>query len=165
MLETLEYLKHETNVWFEITTLLIPGENDSVIEIEAESAWVMDRLGPDVPLHFTAFHPDWKLTNALPTPPATLRMARRIAMNAGIRYVYTGNVHDPAGQATHCHACDAVLIGRDQYDVMAWNLSSDGRCAKCGTRCDGVFEATAGRWGPRRQPVRLRAFEPEPLAS
>jgi pyruvate formate lyase activating enzyme len=164
VLETLEYLKHETNVWFEITTLLIPGENDSASEIEAESAWVIDHLGPDVPLHFTAFHPDWKLTDRPSTPPQTLRMARRIAMNAGFNYVYTGNVHDPAGQATHCHACGAVLIGRDWYDIMAWQLSSDGRCARCGTRCHGVFETVAGQWGPRRQPVRLRAFEPEPMA-
>jgi pyruvate formate lyase activating enzyme len=163
VLETLEYLKHETDVWFEITTLLIPGENDSAAEIEAECAWVIDRLGPDVPLHFTAFHPDWKLMDALPTPAETLRMARRIAMNAGIRYVYTGNVHDPLGQATHCHACGTVLIGRDQYDITAWNLSADGRCAVCDTRCHGVFEAAAGRWGQRRQPVRLRRSEPEPV--
>jgi len=165
VLETLEYLKHETNVWFEITTLLIPGENDSAVEIEAESAWMMDRLGPDVPLHFTAFHPDWKLRDALPTTPATLRMARRIAMKTGIRYVYTGNVHDPVGQATYCHACHAVLIGRDRYDVTVRNLSSDGRCGKCGTRCHGVFEPVAGRWGRHLQPVRLRASEPEALAS
>ena len=164
VLETLEYLKHETNVWFEITTLLIPGENDSAAEIEAQSTWVMDRLGPDVPLHFTAFHPDWKMTDRPPTPPQTLRMARWIAMNAGLRYVYTGNVHDPAGQATHCHGCGALLIGRDWYDITAWHLSADGRCAKCGTPCPGVFEATAGQWGPRRQPVRLRASEPELLA-
>jgi pyruvate formate lyase activating enzyme len=159
VLETLEYLKHETNVWFEITTLLIPGENDSRDEIEAESAWVMDRLGPDVPLHFTAFHPDWKLMDRPPTPPQTLRMARQIARNAGLRYVYTGNVHDPAGQTTHCHACGTVLIGRDWYDITAWHLSTDGRCAVCGTRCQGVFEAIAGQWGPRRQSVRLRASE------
>jgi pyruvate formate lyase activating enzyme len=130
-----------------------PGENDSAVEIEAESAWVMDRLGPDVPLHFTAFHPDWKLMDALPTPAKTLRMARRIAMNVGIHYVYTGNVHDPVGQSTHCHAYSAVLIGRDQYAVTAWNLSADGRCAECDTRCPGVFGAMAGRWGRRRQPV------------
>ena len=165
VLETLEYLKHETDVWFEITTLLIPGENDSAAEIEAECAWVIDRLGPDVPLHFSAFHPDWKLMDALPTPGETLHIARRIAMNAGIRYVYTGNVHDPVGQTTHCHACGAVLIGRDQYDVTAWNLSADGRCAECDTRCHGVFEAMAGRWGRRRQPVRLRRSEPESLVS
>src|SRR4249920_3604111 len=94
-------------------------------EIEAESAWVMDRLGPDVPLHFTAFHPDWKLTDVLPTPAKTLRMARQIAMNTGIQYVYTGNVHDPAGQATHCHACGAMVIGRDGYDITSWKLSAD----------------------------------------
>jgi len=164
VLETLEYLKHETKVWFEITTLLIPGENDSAAEIEAESAWIMDRLGPDVPLHFTAFHPDWKLVDALPTPAKTLRMARQIAMNAGIHYVYTGNVYDPVGQATHCHACGAVLIGRDQYDVTAWHLAADGRCAECGTPCHGVFETKAGQWGRRRQPLRLRRSEPEPQA-
>ena len=164
VLETLEYLKHETNVWFEITTLLIPGENDSAAEIEAESAWMMDQLGPDVPLHFTAFHPDWKMTDRPPTPPQTLRMARQIAMNAGLHYVYTGNVHDPAGQTTHCHGCGAVLIGRDWYDITAWNLSADGRCAACG-RAATVCLKHGGRWGPRRQPVRLRAFAAEPMAS
>ncbi|MGB7456420.1 MAG: AmmeMemoRadiSam system radical SAM enzyme, partial [Pseudolabrys sp.] len=163
VLETLEYLKHETNVWFEITTLLIPGENDSAAEIEAESAWVMDRLGPDVPLHLTAFHPDWKLMDSPPTPPQTLRAARRIAMNAGLRYVYTGNIHDPAGQSTHCHGCGALLIGRDWYDITAWHLAEDGRCVACGTRCHGVFEAIAGRWGRRRQPLQLRASEPVPV--
>jgi hypothetical protein len=164
VLETLEYLKHETNVWFEITTLLIPGENDSPGEIEAESAWVMDRLGPDLPMHFTAFHPDWKLMDHPPTPPQTLRTARRIATNAGLRYIYTGNVHGPAGQATHCHACGSVLIGRDWYNIAAWHLSADGCCAKCGTRCHGVFEAIAGQWGRQRQPMRLRAARPELFA-
>jgi pyruvate formate lyase activating enzyme len=159
VLETLEYLKHETNVWFEITTLLIPGENDSLAEIEAESAWVMDRLGPDVPLHFTAFHPDWKLRDVPATPPETLRMARRIAMDAGVRYAYTGNIHDPAGQGTYCHGCGSLLIGRDWYEITAWNLSADGSCAECGTRCHGVFEPNAGRWGRRRRPVVLRAVE------
>jgi pyruvate formate lyase activating enzyme len=157
VLETLEYLKHETNVWFDITTVLIPGENDSAAEIEAESAWVMDRLGPDVPLHLTAFHPDWKLTDTPPTPPQTLRVARRIAMDAGIRYVYTGNIYDPAGQTIHCHACGSVLVGQDGYDITAWNLSADGGCTKCGARCKGVFEALAGRWGRRYQVVRPRA--------
>src|ERR1700752_2029184 len=97
VLETLEYLKRETNVWFEITTLLIPGENDSAAEVEAERAWVIDRLGPDVPVHRTAFHPDWKLTDRPRPPPGRLREARRIATNAGLCYVYTGNIHDPAG--------------------------------------------------------------------
>jgi pyruvate formate lyase activating enzyme len=160
VLETLEYLKHETNVWLEITTLLIPGENDSPDEVEAESAWVRDRLGSDVPLHFTAFHPDWKLMDNRPTPPQTLRMARRIAMTEGLRYVYTGNIHDPNGQATYCHACGALLIGRDGYEITAWHLTADGRCAGCGEHCQGVFEAAAGQWGPRRQAMTLRASEP-----
>jgi pyruvate formate lyase activating enzyme len=161
VLETLEYLKHETNVWFEITTLLILGENDSAIEIEAQSAWVMDHLGPDVPLHFTAFHPDWKMRDVPPTPPGTLKRARKIAMNAGIHYVYTGNIHDPAGQAIYCFACGAVLIGRDWYDMTAWNLSADGRCVNCGARCHGVFESKVGRWGRRRKPLTIRGSEQE----
>jgi pyruvate formate lyase activating enzyme len=161
VLETLEYLKQETNVWFEITTLFIPGKNDSVEEISAQSAWMMDRLGPDVPLHFTAFHPDWKLTDCPPTPPRTLRMARQIALDAGLHYVYTGNVHDPAGQTTYCSGCGAVLVGRDWYDITGWHLDVDGRCAACGTRCHGVFEAAAGRWGARRQPITMRRSEPQ----
>ena len=156
MLETLEYLKHETNVWFEITTLLIPGENDSPAEIEALSRWVMERLGPDVPLHFTAFHPDWKMLDKPPTPPATLRTARRIAQEIGLDYVFTGNVHDPAGQSTYCHACQAMLIGRDWYDLTAWNLTADGRCGACGAACAGVFDGAPGRWGRRRRPITLR---------
>jgi pyruvate formate lyase activating enzyme len=106
----------------------------------------MDRLGPDVPLYFMAFHPDWKLTNHPPTPPETLRAARRIAINAGLRYVYTGNVHDPAGQSTYCPSCGSVLIGRDWCDITAWHLSDEGCCAECGMRCHGVFEKMAGRW-------------------
>jgi len=156
VLETLDYLKHETKVWFEITTLLIPGENDSRAEIEAECDWLISHLGPDVPLHFTAFHPDWKMTDYPPTPPATLRMARQIARRVGLRYVYTGNIHDPDGQSTFCHGCGALLVGRDWYDITGWHLSPEGRCVACGTRCHGVFEATAGRWGARRLPLTLR---------
>jgi pyruvate formate lyase activating enzyme len=155
VLDTLEYLKHETKVWLEITTLLIPGENDSPAEIEAESRWLMDHLGPDVPLHFTAFHPDWKMMDRPPTPATTVRMARQIAREIGLRYVYTGNIHDPAGQSTLCHRCGAVLIGRDWYEIAAWHLSADGRCVACGTPCHGVFTAKPGGWGRRRQPVRL----------
>jgi pyruvate formate lyase activating enzyme len=158
VLETLEYLEHETDVWFEITTLLIPGENDAPAEIEAESRWVMEHLGPDVPLHFSAFHPDWKMLDTPPTPPRTLRAARRIAMEAGIRYAYTGNIHDPAGQSTYCQACDATLVGRDWYDLTAWHLSTDGRCVECGTACAGVFETAHGHWGRRRQSVRVQAL-------
>jgi pyruvate formate lyase activating enzyme len=155
VLESLEYLKHETDVWLEITTLLIPGENDSEKEIDALSRWVVDHLGPDVPLHFTAFHPDYKMMDTPATPPGTLTRARDIAMGQGVRYCYTGNVHDEAGQSTYCHACGERVIGRDWYVITAWNLDEGGSCRSCGTRCSGVFEATHGTWGPRRLPVRL----------
>ena len=164
VLETLEYLKHETNVWFEVTTLLIPGENDSPAEIEAESQWVMEHLGPDVPLHFTAFHPDWKMLDTPHTPPATLRIAREIGRKAGLRYVYTGNIHDPAGQSTYCHACEAPLIGRDWYDLTGWGLTADGRCIECGAPCAGVFEHAHGHWGRRRQAVQVRPVAVEQSA-
>jgi pyruvate formate lyase activating enzyme len=158
VLETLEYLEHETDVWFEITTLLIPGENDSPGEIEAQCRWLMEHLGPDVPLHFSAFHPDWKMTATPATPPQTLSTARRIAMQAGLRYVYTGNIHDPAGQSTYCHGCGATLIGRDWYDLTAWNLAAGGHCAECGTPCVGVFDDGHGHWGRRRRSLSLQAF-------
>jgi len=158
VLDTLTYLKHETNVWFEITTLLIPGENDSEKEIEELTQWVMTHLGPDVPLHFTAFHPDFKMLDKPPTPPPTLTMARRIAVKNGIRYAYTGNVHDEEGGSTYCHQCGSRLIGRDWYVITAWNLSDDGRCKICGTACAGVFDGPPGRWGAKRLPVRLKDF-------
>ena len=157
VLDTLAYLKQETNVWFEITTLLIPGENNSPAEIEALSRWVMERLGPDIPLHFTAFHPDWKMLDKPATPASTLRLARRIARDAGLRYVFTGNTHDEEGQSTYCHSCEARLIGRDWYDLTLWNLTGDGRCDACGTPCAGVFEGPPGTWGRRRHPLRVRA--------
>ena len=158
VLDTLTYLKHETSVWFEITTLLIPGENDSEKEIEELTQWVMTHLGPDVPLHFTAFHPDFKMLDKPPTPPPTLTMARRIAVKNGIRYAYTGNVHDEEGGSTYCHQCGSRLIGRDWYVMTAWNLSDDGRCKICGTACAGVFDGPPGRWGAKRLPVRLKDF-------
>jgi pyruvate formate lyase activating enzyme len=158
VLDTLTYLKHETNVWFEITTLLIPGENDSEKEIEELTQWVMTHLGPDVPLHFTAFHPDFKMLDKPPTPPPTLTMARRIAVKNGIRYAYTGNVHDEEGGSTYCHQCGSKLIGRDWYVMTAWNLTDDGRCKVCGAACAGVFDGPPGRWGAKRLPVRLKDF-------
>jgi pyruvate formate lyase activating enzyme len=156
VLDTLEYLVYETDVWVEVTTLLIPGLNDSDEEIDAETRWIADRLGVDVPLHFTAFHPDWKMLDRPHTPPATLARAREIALRNGLRYVYTGNVHDRAGQSTYCHACDALLVERDWYELGAWNLR-DGRCRSCGQPCAGVFEERPGSWGSRRRPVRLAA--------
>jgi len=155
VLETLAYLKHETPVWLEITTLLIPGENDSPAEIEGLSAWVLEHLGPDVPLHFTAFHPDWKMLDKPPTPAATLRIARSIARGLGLRYVYTGNIDDEATQSTYCHACNAQIIGRRWYDITAWNLTADGRCKGCGTRCAGIFDGPPGDWGTRRTPIAI----------
>jgi pyruvate formate lyase activating enzyme len=152
VLETLAYLKH-TDVWFEITTLLIPGENDTPTEIEALSRWILRHLGPEVPLHFTAFHPDWKMLETPATPAATLSMARGVAQGVGLRYVFTGNTHDPEGQSTYCHACGAVLIGRDWYDLSTWNLTEDGNCGRCGTPCPGVFEEAPGNWGRRQRPV------------
>ncbi|MHB8897585.1 MAG: AmmeMemoRadiSam system radical SAM enzyme, partial [Thermoguttaceae bacterium] len=115
VLDTLEYIKRHTNVWLEITTLLIPGCNDSDSELEEMTRWVVEHLGPDVPMHFTAFHPDWKMRDLPSTPPQTLARARAIALKAGFRYPYTGNVYDPAGQATRCHRCGAKLVGRDWY--------------------------------------------------
>jgi pyruvate formate lyase activating enzyme len=158
VLDTLVYLKHATDVWFEITTLLIPGENDSAAEIEQECQWVVDHLGIDVPIHFTAFHPDWKMIDKPPTPASTLRRARRIAVEHGIRYAYVGNVHDPDGDSTYCHGCGETLIGRDWYELLSWNLTDDGRCGACGERCAGVFEGPPGDWGAKRQPVSLRSL-------
>jgi pyruvate formate lyase activating enzyme len=158
VLDTLRYLKHETDVWFETTTLLIPGLNDSDEELEEMTRWVVAELGPEVPMHFTAFHPDWKMRDIPPTPAETLTRARRIAMTNGVRYAYTGNVHDDEGGSTFCHHCGTRLIGRDWYVLTAWNLDDEGHCAKCGTPCAGVFEGRPGTWGARRLPVRLRDY-------
>ncbi len=155
VLDTLLYLKHHTTVWFEITTLLIPGENDSEHELEALTQWVVERLGPDVPLHFTAFHPDWKMTDKPRTSASTLSRARSIAVKNGVRYAYTGNVHDEDGGSTYCHGCGRVLVGRDWYTLTQWQLTDDGRCRFCGTACAGVFDGPPGTWGAKRTPVRL----------
>jgi pyruvate formate lyase activating enzyme len=155
VLETLLYLKQETRVWFEITNLLIPDENDSEKEIDAMSQWIMANLGPDVPLHFTAFHPDWKMRDKDNTAPAVLTRSRDIARGNGLRYVYTGNVHDVAGGSTFCHECGEILIERDWYVLGRWQLREDGTCAKCSTACAGVFESEAGTWGAKRLPVKL----------
>ncbi|HEX2064438.1 MAG TPA: AmmeMemoRadiSam system radical SAM enzyme, partial [Acidimicrobiales bacterium] len=159
VLETLEYLKHETDVWFEITNLLIPGHNDSDGEVDQMTAWVVEHLGPDVPMHFTAFHPDFKMLDVPATPPSTLTRAREIAVANGVRYAYTGNVHDQAGGTTYCHDCGLALVVRDWYVLGACRLTDDGRCGRCGTPCAGVFDRSPGRWGPRRLPVRLAAFD------
>ena len=155
VLETLQYLEHETNVWFEITTLLIPEENDSDAELHAMTHWIMDQLGPDVPLHFTAFHPDWKMRDKPPTPPATLTRARDIALANGLHHVYTGNVHDAEGSSTYCASCKTRVIERDWYELGEYRLDEKGACLKCGAVVPGVFKARAGKWGRKRLPVRI----------
>jgi len=155
VLDTLVYLKHETDVWFEITTLLIPGRNDSSDEIRGECRWIMSALGPDVPLHFTAFHPDYKMDDLPPTPPATLTRARHIALEEGLHYVYTGNVHDSDGGTTSCPSCQMPLVVRDWYRITRYRLCSDGRCPDCGTKIPGHFGAFDGQFGHRRIPVEI----------
>lgn len=155
VLETLEYVHHETNTWLEITTLLIPGENDSAQEIEAMTRWIADHLGPDVPLHFSAFHPDHKLDKHPPTPPATLTMARRIAQEQGLHHVYTGNVHDEHGGSSFCSSCGSKVIGRDWYELKHWHLSDQGNCLSCHTPLPGHFNGAPGNWGRKRIPVRM----------
>jgi pyruvate formate lyase activating enzyme len=154
VLETLEYL-HETDVWFELTTLLIPGHNDSDAELHEMTQWVVEHLGPDVPMHFTAFHPDYKMLDVPPTPPATLTRARQIAIENGVNYAYTGNVHDGIGGSTFCHSCATRVIQRDWYELGEYGLDLDGHCTTCGTKLPGVFDGPPGTWGARRQPVVL----------
>lgn len=155
VLETLEYVKHETKVWLEITTLLIPDANDSDEEIDALTRWIAGHLGSDVPLHFTAFHPDWKMRDRPPTPPQTLTRARRIALGNGLRFVYTGNVHDREGGSTFCPGCGTRVIERDWYELGEWKLDARGRCLACGTQIPGVFDGAPGTWGAMRLPVRI----------
>jgi pyruvate formate lyase activating enzyme len=155
VLETLAYLVHETSVWTEITTLLIPGKNDSDAEIEAESKWIMRELGPDVPLHFTAFHPDYKMMDIAPTPASTLKRARRIARAEGLKYVYTGNVHDSEGGTTFCPSCAKPLIVRDWYEILDYAVTTEGRCGHCATPLPGRYARFDRQWGRKRVPVRV----------
>jgi pyruvate formate lyase activating enzyme len=160
VLDTLVYVKRETKVWLEITTLLIPGLNDSEPELERMTQWATQSLGPDVPWHFTAFHPDWRMLDVPSTPIGTISRARAIAMKNGMHYVYTGNVYDPAGQSTSCHRCGALLIGRDGYRITAWHLDPQGKCSRCGVACAGIFDRSPGTWGARRRRVVPTAESP-----
>ncbi len=155
VLETLEYLRHDTQVWFEITTLLIPGENDSDQELRAMCRWIHEHLGDQVPLHFTAFHPDWKMRDHPYTPLSTLRRARDIARDEGLKFVYTGNLPDPEGNTTYCTECATPVIQRAGYQILDWQLDSTGHCLHCGTVLAGRFEAAPGNWGSRRLPVGI----------
>jgi pyruvate formate lyase activating enzyme len=156
VLETLRYLKHETSVWLEVTTLLIPGQNDSEAEVAALSEWMFEHLGPDVPLHFTAFHPDFKLLDAPATPASTLQRARAQARSAGLHHIYTGNVRDTEGQSTYCRGCGATLIARNGYTLRGFAIER-GACARCGTAVPGRFDAAPGNWGSRRMRIPVYA--------
>ena len=156
VLDTLRWLKSETSVWFEVTTLLIPGHNDSEEEIARLSDWFLKNLGPDVPLHFTAFHPDFKMLDVPATPPETLVRARKQALAAGLRHVYVGNIHDLENDSTYCASCGQVLIERDWYELGRYNLDERGRCTFCDARLPGRFDAMPGKWGRRRMPVFIQ---------
>jgi len=155
VLETIFYIHQETEVWLELTTLLIPGLNDSSAEIEAMTEWVVDNIGPDVPMHFTAFHPDWKMRDLPPTSPDSLTRAREIALKNGVHYAYTGNVHDLEGGSTYCAECGRKVIDRDWYVIRDYSLTDRGVCRFCGAQCAGVFDGPCGDWGARRQPIKM----------
>jgi len=157
VLETVEYLVTETTTWVELTTLLIPGHNDSDAELDRMTRWVVEHLGTDVPMHFTAFHPDFRMLDVPPTPPATLKRARRIAMANGVGYAYTGNVHDRDGDTTTCPQCATAVVERDWYTISRYHLDDRGNCRSCGAAIPGRYDGPAGTWGARRQPVKLSA--------
>ncbi|MCP4008147.1 MAG: AmmeMemoRadiSam system radical SAM enzyme [Proteobacteria bacterium] len=155
VLETLKYLKHQTDVWFELTTLMIPGKNDSEAEIREMSAWVVNELGTDVPMHFSAFHPDFKMTNIGSTPVDTLMRARDIAIQGGVEYVYVGNISDRTSNSTWCPKCGYLLIERLSYTLGKWGITNKNSCEKCDHPIAGVFEVEPGNWGARRTAIRI----------
>ena len=155
VLDTLDYVQHETDVWLELTTLLIPGMNDSDAELDEMTRWVVDHLGPDVPMHFTAFHPDFRMLDTPATPPETLTRARRIARDNGVRHAYTGNTHDRDGQSTYCAGCGERVIERDWFTIGGYRLDESGHCQRCGTQLPGRFDGPVGTWGARRVGVSM----------
>ena len=155
VLDTLVYVHNETDVWLEVTTLLIPDENDSPDEIDRLCAWFVENLGPEVPLHFTAYHPDFKLRDKSRTPPPTLVRARRQALGHGLKHVYTGNIYDEDTQSTYCAGCGTLLIAREWYELGAYNLDDDGHCLKCSRPLAGRFSGKPGHWGRQRQRIRI----------
>ncbi len=157
VLETIEWLKKETDVWFELTNLVIPDANDSLDEIREMSDWILQHVGDEVPVHFTAFHPDFRMRDCGNTPPETLIAAREVALQQGLRYVYVGNVNDVAHQSTYCPTCQGLLIQRNWYELGAYHLKQN-TCGHCGAGIAGVFEEAPGNWGRRRQPVQMSQF-------
>ncbi len=162
VLDTLLYLKHSTDVWFELTNLLIPEANDNPDELRKMCGWIVESIGPDVPIHFTAFHPDFRMMDRPRTDPETLMQARDIALQAGIRYAYVGNVHDVHRQSTRCHQCGQLLIERDWYQLGAYNIDVAGRCTACQTAIPGRFGIQRGEWGAKRLPIQIRPAPREP---
>ncbi len=160
VLDTIEYVATRTRTWVELTTLLIPGRNDSDEELDRMTRWVVEHCGPDVPMHFSAFHPDWKMRDVPATPAATLTRARQIARANGVRFAYTGNVHDRAGDTTACPGCGAAVIVRDWYAIIDYDLDDRGACRACGTQLPGLFDGPVGSWGRRRLPVRISGGGP-----
>jgi pyruvate formate lyase activating enzyme len=155
VLDTIAWVHANTDTWVELTTLLIPGHNDAPEEIEQMCRWILAELGPDVPLHFSAFHPDFKMLDVPPTPPATLRAARVAALDSGLNFVYTGNMRDPGGETTSCPTCGAGLIERDWYAILAYRLTAEGNCPSCGAAVPGRFGPAVGEWGRRSLPVTI----------
>ncbi|MGR3492744.1 MAG: AmmeMemoRadiSam system radical SAM enzyme [Shimia sp.] len=155
VLDTIRHVARETECWLELTTLLIPGENDSPAEVAALADWVLTECGADVPVHFTAFHPDFRMPNHPRTPAATLLRARAIARAVGLRHVYVGNIHHKAAQSSYCSTCGTRVIERDWHELTGWALD-DGVCRTCGTRLPGVFDDRPGTWGRKRKPVRIK---------
>ncbi len=158
ILETCKYLKDETDIWFEITTLLIPDENDSNQELEQLCQWVIDNLGNDVPIHFSAFHPDFKMTDKNKTPMNTLLRAYKIAKDAGVNHVYCGNIHHQESDTTYCPNCNEILIARDWYEINKYNLGQDGHCQNCNSKIAGRFTDSNGNWGRKRRRIDMTAF-------
>ena len=154
VLDTLEWLASQSRTWVEVTNLLVPGKNDDPEETRALSRWIFEHMGPDVPLHLTAFHPDYRMRDLPPTPPEEVRRARDLARGEGLRYVYTGNVRDPDGQTTFCPSCGEAVIERDWHAVTAVRLRGSA-CAACGAKIAGCFEAGATPSSGRRRRIGL----------
>ena len=154
ILDNIVWIVHNTSTWVELTTLIIPGYNDDRAQLQAECEWIARELGTEVPLHFTAFHPDHYMLDTPPTPLQMLRTAREIALEAGLQHVYLGNVHDPEADTTYCAGCGKALIRRDWYQLREYNLVA-GKCPNCGKALAGHFDSRPGTWGPRSCPVRL----------
>jgi pyruvate formate lyase activating enzyme len=165
VLDTLRYVHHETDVWLEVTTLLIPGRNDSDGELDELTSWFAENLGPDVPLHFTAFHPDFKMTDIAATPAATLLRARDWGRRNGLHHVYVGNIHDVDASSTYCPGCGTRVIEREWHRLGEWGLTGEGACVACGTQLAGRFAGPPGQWGRRRVPVRMSQPVPVRLAT